>query len=353
MLQQAEYLWLDGAQPTRVLRSKTRIVDAAGELTLSNLPEWSFDGSSTDQATGHDSDITLKPVNMVRDPIRGNGSYLVMCETFLPNGMTHPTNTRARLREVLAHVGDEDPWVGIEQEYALYQDGRLLGWPENGYPAPQGPYYCGVGAGKVTGRNLIEEHTRACIEAGVMIYGVNAEVLLGQWEFQIGYRGVAGEKADPLNVADHLWFARYLMHRLGEEHGIEARFDAKPVKGDWNGSGAHTNFSTRKMRSAGGLQAIHAAIRRLEKNHSRHVAVYGHGLAERLTGRHETCSIDEFRGGVADRGASIRIPRHVEELGYGYLEDRRPAANADPYEVCAVLTETICLDHRNVVEVAA
>ena len=348
MLFQAEYIWLDGAEPTQQLRSKTRVLstDALGEVGLSTFPEWGFDGSSTNQADGGDSDLLLKPVNFVRDPIRGGKNVLVLCEVLNSDGTPHETNGRARLRAALADGGaGEEPWVGFEQEYTLLRDGRPLGFPAGGVPGPQGPYYCSVGASVAFGREVSEAHAQACIRAGLMIYGTNAEVMPGQWEFQIGYRGVEGESADPLNVSDHLWIGRWLLHRIAESSGITVSFDNKPMKGDWNGAGNHTNFSTRSMRTPGsGLAAIEAAIEALEARHQLHVLHYGAGLAERLTGLHETCSIDEFRGGVADRGASIRIPRSVGERGCGYLEDRRPGANCDPYVVSALLIEAICVE---------
>src|SRR5499433_2167843 len=298
---QAEYIWIDGATPTHQLRSKSRIItlpdnDSAG---IDNFPTWSFDGSSTYQATGSDSDLILKPVNFVPDPLRGAGNFLVLCEVFNADGTPHETNTRARLRQVLdSGVNMEDPWIGFEQEYALLKGKLPLGFPEDGYPAPQGPYYCGVGAGAAFGRPAVEAHTRACLNAGLMIYGINAEVLPGQWEFQIGYRGIAGESADLLTVSDHLWLARWLLYRIGEDFGVVPTLAAKPVKGDWNGSGMHTNFSTAAMRDrAEGLAAIESAIDRLRVEHAAHIAVYGDGLAERLTGQHETCSIYEFRKG--------------------------------------------------------
>ena len=342
-----EYIWIDGARPTRKLRSKARTVFFSKQLekvTLNDFPEWGFDGSSTYQAKGSYSDLVLKPVNFVKDPLRGEGNFLVMCEVFNSDGTPHTTNTRAELRRILDQgAGKEDPWFGVEQEYTLFSNRTPLGWPDKGYPAPQGPFYCGVGADEVFGRELVEEHAEACIYSGLMIFGINAEVMPGQWEFQVGYRGLETDKANPLNVGDHTWIARWLLYRLGEDFGITATLDPKPIRGDWNGAGQHTNFSTKSMRdSKTGDKTIKKSIELLSKKHQEHILVYGHRLSERLTGLHETCHMDEFKHGIADRGASIRIPLHVSKQGYGYLEDRRPGANADPYEVSSRILKTIC-----------
>lgn len=346
MLSICEYIWMDGAAPTQKLRSKARVLKLKPfeKLQIPDFPDWGFDGSSTWQAPGNDSDLTLKPVRFVRDSIQGDRRYLVMCEVFKPDGSPHSSNTRAQLREVLdAGAAKEDPWFGVEQEYTLFRNRTPLGWPDKGYPAPQGPFYCGVGADEVFGRELVDKHLQYCVKAGIMIFGVNAEVMPGQWEFQIGYRGIEGESADPLTVCDHAWLARYLLYRLGEEFKITATLDNKPVKGNWNGAGQHTNFSIQSMRDPKtGKATIEKSISLLEKKHKEHIEVYGYGLSERLTGLHETCHIDTFRHGIADRGASIRIPLHVSKKGFGYLEDRRPGANADPYQVSARILKTIC-----------
>lgn len=357
-LSQVTYIWIDGTSPTQTLRSKVKIVPHNKKLlTTSDIPQWTFDGSSTYQAVGHDSDLTLQAVCVVNDPILGEGNYLALCEVLNPDGSAHPSNKRTRLVELMRQGAQaQDPWIGFEQEYTLFNGLQPLGWPDRGYPAPQGPFYCGVGADEVFGRELVEEHAQACIDAGLMIYGTNAEVMPGQWEFQIGYRGVESESADPITVSDHLWLARWLLYRLGEGYGISAKLHPKPVKGDWNGAGKHTNFSTIAMRDPKtGMDAINKAIKALEVRHKEHIAVYGHDLELRLTGKHETAHISQFMAGVGNRGASIRIPRPVAQNGYGYIEDRRPGANANPYEVAAMLVETICnikLDKTAASEVA-
>jgi glutamine synthetase len=268
-----------------------------------------------------------------------------MCEVYNPDGLTpHESNSRAQLRAVLdAGAAEQEPWIGFEQEYTLFDGNTPYGWPEDGFPGPQGPYYCGVGTKQIFGRALAEEHAEICLDAGLLFYGINAEVMPGQWEFQIGYRGVEGEDAGVLNGSDHLWFARWLIHRISEAHDLHVSLENKPIKGDWNGAGLHTNISTNLTRDKSkGKEAIASAIKALEAKHPEHITLYGDKLEERLTGLHETCDINEFRAGSADRGCSIRIPRGVEQNGYGYLEDRRPGANADPYLVAARLCATIC-----------
>lgn len=330
----AEYIWLDGGKPTASLRSKTKILNREVH-TLEDLPSWGFDGSSTEQAEGRSSDCLLRPVRFIPDPIRGQSHVLVLCEVFKADESVHESNTRAYLREVSERYSAHEPIFGIEQEYTMYKGAKPLAWPENGFPGPQGPYYCGVGADKIYGRPLVEAHLEACLKSGIRIAGINAEVMPGQWEFQVGAIG-------PLAVSDELWLARWILSRLGEEYGITISFSPKPISGDWNGAGAHTNFSTKAMRETGGIKAIEDACEKLKRAHQDHIAAYGAGNDARLTGRHETCSINEFRYGISDRGASIRIPVFTAKANAGYLEDRRPAANMDPYQVCARLIETIC-----------
>ena len=331
-----EYIWIDGTSPTSRLRSKTKVLETKEVPTkASEFPEWGFDGSSTEQAKGSSSDCVLKPVFACPDPLREGDHRLVMCEVFDAKGNPHVTNTRALLRPVAEKHNDQDAWFGFEQEYTMFRRSRPLGWPDTGYPAPQGPFYCGVGADEVFGRDLVEEHMDACLAAGLDLSGVNAEVMPGQWEFQVG-------PVPPLEGSDQLHLARYILYRLAEKHEITIKLDPKPMSGDWNGAGCHTNFSTNDMRAGGGMGVIEAALPRLESQHDYHITRYGDGIKHRLTGAHETCSYKEFKSGVGDRGASVRIPLTVAQDGHGYLEDRRPCANIDPYVVSRLLLETIC-----------
>ena len=330
MAYQAEYIWIDGTEPTRKLRSKTKIVADA-----SKPPVWGFDGSSTNQATGHFSDCVLRPVFTCADPLRGPKDVLVMCEVLNPDFTPHATNTRAAAVATAKQFARFEPMFGIEQEYTFFQDGRPYGWPETGYPAPQGPYYCGVGGTKLPGREIVEAHTLACLRAGLAIEGTNAEVMMGQWEFQMGV-------LDTVAIGDQLWTARWLLERIAEDFGVDVSFDAKPVKGDWNGAGAHTNFSTKQMRAVGGWDAIIAGCEALGTRVLEHVDNYGEGIKDRLTGAHETAHWSKFSYGVSDRGSSVRIPGGVARDQRGYLEDRRPNANVDPYVVARLMVETIC-----------
>ena len=326
----AEYIWVDGTEPTQLVRSKTKILPSE---TI-EPPIWGFDGSSTNQAPGEKSDCVLKPVALFRDPTRDlNNDILVMCSVFNTDMKPHASNKRALSVQTFDKFSSHVPLFGIEQEYTFFKGGRPLGFPESGFPGPQGPYYCGVGAEVIFGREIVEEHLEACLSAGLGVSGINAEVMPGQWEFQIGPLGL-------LDVSDQLWVARWLLYRIAEKHGVMASLDPKPAIGDWNGAGAHCNFSTLAMRKS--YDACVDAAEALSKNADLHIANYGHNIESRLTGRHETCSYKEFKWGDSDRGASVRIPWHVKHNDKGYIEDRRPNANCDPYVVTRLLTETVC-----------
>jgi len=329
----AEYVWIGGNGDD--LRCKTRTLDAVPK-SVSELPEWNFDGSSTNQAPGHDSEVIIKPQAIFRDPFRGGDNILVLCDCYTPHGEAIPTNTRKPANDIFNKKLDEVPWFGLEQEYTLFKDDWPLGWPRRGYPGPQGPYYCGAGADKAYGRDIVEAHYAACLYAGVKIAGCNAEVMPGQWEYQIG-------PCVGIEQGDHMWMSRYIMHRVCEEFGVVVSFDPKPIPGDWNGAGMHTNVSTLAMRNEGGYEVIKQALEKLGKKHMEHIRVYGEGNERRLTGRHETAPIDKFSWGVANRGCSVRVPRQTERENKGYFEDRRPASNADPYLVTSKIFDTICL----------
>uniref|UniRef100_A0A672QL19 Glutamine synthetase n=1 Tax=Sinocyclocheilus grahami TaxID=75366 RepID=A0A672QL19_SINGR len=303
---QAMYIWIDGTGEG--LRCKTRTLDSEPK-TIEDLPEWNFDGSSTYQSEGSNSDMYLIPQAMFRDPFRKDPNRLVLCEVLKYNH-----------KPMVIHL--------VDVTYDLFD---------------LGPYYCGVGADKAYGRDVVEAHYKACLYAGVKICGTNAEVMPAQWEFQIG-------PCEGIEMGDHLWIARFLLHRVCEDFGIVASFDPKPIPGNWNGAGCHTNFSTKEMREDGGLKYIEESIERLAKRHQYHIRAYdpkgGLDNARRLTGHHETSNINEFSAGVANRGASIRIPRSVGQEMKGYFEDRRPSANCDPYAVTEALVRTCLLNEE-------
>lgn len=341
MTQILEYVWIGGCME---VRSKTKVMSNINIIdNIRDVPEWNFDGSSTKQAEGNDSEVVLKPVCLFRDPFRSNlkNSLLVLCDTYDPNGKHLKQNNRASAKEIFNLKLDEKPWYGLEQEYFIMD-------PKTNLPLgldndkKQGQFYCSVGAENTFGRKIAEEHLEACINAGINISGINSEVAPGQWEFQIG-------PCEGIDSGDHLWIARYLLVRIAENHGLIINFEPKPVKGDWNGSGCHTNFSTKNIREGttdnNGLFFINEAIQKLSLKHKEHMDVYGSGNEERMTGLHETASYDIFSYGIANRGASIRIGNQNFNNKKGYFEDRRPSSNMDPYLVTAMLFKTICIDN--------
>jgi glutamine synthetase len=331
MVAKLEYIWLDGYKPTQSLRSKT-LVRQEFDGALESCPVWSFDGSSTEQATGDDSDCLLKPVAIYPDPQRRDG-FLVMTEVLNADGSPHVSNARATILD-----DDDDFWFGYEQEYFLWDIATNLppGFPPGGYPGPQGPYYCSVGAKNCFGRDCVDEHLDACIEAGVNVEGINAEVATGQWEFQVFAKGAK-------RAGDETWVARYLLERTGESYGYAIDWHPKPFgKLDWNGSGMHANFSNGEMRDSGKEETFTKICEAFAGEIDRHIGVYGADNDQRLTGEHETQAIDAFSYAISDRGASIRIPVATIDGGWkGRLEDRRPASNADPYQVAAAIIKTV------------
>jgi glutamine synthetase len=338
----AEYVWLDAHG---VPRSKTKTLSKA-PTKIDDLPMWNFDGSSTEQAPGEDSEILLLPRALFKDPFRQGNNVLVLAECVTPDMQPAIGNSRAACVQVMQKYDELEAWFGIEQEYTLMAPTKVgeksstpYGFNADGSePAAQGPYYCGAGTGMAIGRTVADTHYAKCLYAGVKVAGINAEVMPGQWEYQVGpCRGI--------QMGDHLIMSRYIMYRVTEDLGVQVTFDPKPREGDWNGAGCHTNFSTHHMRAEGGYEAIEKVCKAFGNVSKEHIAEYGEGNEKRLTGLHETCSINDFKYGVADRGASIRIPRETFLNNRGYMEDRRPAANCDPYKVTRrmVLTTGECL----------
>lgn len=325
-----EYIWLDGYTPTANLRSKTKVLENFSGR-LEDCPLWSFDGGSTRQATIDSSDCVLKPVAIFPDPARDNG-YLVMNEVLNSDGTPHASNTRTHIEDP-----ENDFWFGFEQEYFIMDKHTQLplGFPVGGYPGPQGLYYCSVGGRNTHGREFVEEHADLCIAAGLNFEGINQEVASGQWEFQLFAKGAK-------KAGDEIWVARYLLDRLTEKYGYYIEYHPKPIKGDWNGSGMHANFSNTTLRTCGSQEVFEKICKAFKPLNEEHLAVYGEFNEERLTGHHETPSIHDFSFGVSDRRASIRIPIIAVQNGWkGWLEDRRPASNGDPYRIAARIIQTV------------
>lgn len=332
-----EYVWIDAYQN---LRSKIKILNSEkNSLELDNIPEWNYDGSSTGQAEGHESDIIIKPVRLFTNPFhnvyyKGIGlGYLVLCQTFDKDNQIHPTNNRVDCVEMHEKCNEYDFWFGMEQEYIIVdKSGLPYKWerPDRLFNSDS---YCSAGGDRCYGREISEEHLHKCLEAGISICGTNAEVMTSQWEYQIG-------AVDSLEVSDHLWMSRYIMNRVTEKYDCSVTFLPKPFA-DYAGSGLHTNVSTKEMREEGGLEHIYKACEKLRLTHKKHIDLYGEGNNNRLTGRNETCSYEEYKYGVRNRGCSVRIPLSVYNDKKGYLEDRRPGSNADPYVITSLLMESI------------
>lgn len=333
-----EYVWLDGYLPEPNLRSKIKIIevpDSTVSLPNFTLANWSFDGSSTQQAEGNLSDCYLIPVRVyAKKELRHLDTVYVLCEVSDMKGEPHPSNTRALL-------GDEeqDIWFGFEQEYFIREShkGPIIGMLSP-VKDPQGVYYCGVG-GHILGREISNTHLDMCLEYGIQIVGTNAEVALGQWEYQTF-------SDSKIKAGDDLWMSRYFLYKIAETNGKQIELHPKPILG-WNGSGMHTNFSNTAMRYNGDRNYYDEIFTVFGQRMNSHIEAYGSDNSMRLTGDYETAPINKFSWGVSDRGASIRIPKSVSETWKGYLEDRRPASNADPYRVIFQICESLNIVDKN------
>jgi glutamine synthetase len=338
-----EYVWLDGDS---TLRSKTKILNLTSNITqykritINSIPKWNYDGSSTKQAFGSNSEIILKPQALYKCPFRMNDySYLVMCDTYDTENNPLNNNHRLKAKKIFDNYLDQKPWYGIEQEFFMI-DNDTHSVLEIKNLEQIGLHYCGIGL-NYKSRIIMDKLLDACLNAGLNISGINAEVAVGQWEYQIG-------PVEGIHAGDQVWISRYILQRLAEEHNVTIDFSPKPIKGEVNGSGCHTNFSTCEMRTKynesckmTGLDVINKAIQQLEKKHSEHMEIYGHENNLRMTGTCETSSYDKFSVGVGSRGASIRIPTDTLKNECGYFEDRRPGSNMDPYLVTSKIMETI------------
>lgn len=323
-----EYVWIDGRGG---LRSKTRVLNF-----MDDVPKWNFDASSTWQAENpHDNtEGILKPVKLYPNPLRklaDSESLIALCEVYNIDMKPMAWNNRCNAKSIFStnHFCGDEPWYGLEQEYFFYKDNKGFGELRS----LSETHYCGSSLDSIQ-RKIVDEHLEACLYAGLSISGTNAEVSCDQWEFQIG-------PCVGVNAADQLWVARFLLERISEKYGMKVCYHPKPYP-NINGSGCHTNFSTKEMREENGLQSIYHAINKLEKQHNEHMVVYGEDNEKRLSGVCETSPYNQFSHGVGTRDTSIRIGHDTFVEKKGYFEDRRPAANADPYLVTSKIYETCC-----------
>lgn len=333
-----EYLWIDEKQH---LRSKCRTVDEflldfdqPTEEFVKQLPYWNFDGSSTGQATRELSEITLIPVNYIRQPFFKKG-LLVLCECYTLENKPAPGNTRCEAQRLFSKQDDLKIWFGLEQEFFFFnkETKAPIGW--NGLTqTPQGDYYCGINKCNPLERRIINELYTISLNSGLSMSGINQEVAPSQWEYQIG-------PVEGIYAADQMIFAKFILYRLCEQHNLYAVFHPKPLKGDWNGSGCHINISTQKTRTTNnGMDEIYRIIQNMHKDHSEFISEYS-GLNNhlRLTGDHETSDPNIFSFSIGGRGTSIRIPYETNRNGYGYFEDRRPGSALDYYKTLGKYVE--------------
>ena len=320
-----EYIWLDG---NCRLRSKSRVVHATLPCINTFIPEWTYDGSSTNQAENDgDTEIILNPCKVYKDPMRDISDcecYLVLCDTYTSNGNPTQSNHRYSASKIFTDemVSEYEPWFGLEQEYFIVIPGKNV---------TTANFYCRL-PDTIIEQTIVEEHMKLCIEAGLTISGINSEVSPYQWEFQIG-------PSQGINAADELVVAGFLLEKVALKYGVKINYHPKP-SAYINGSGCHINFSTNKTRDENGITEIYRCIQQLSETHDDLIKVYGEHNDMRLTGMHETSSYTTFSWGVGTRNTSLRIPNKVMKEGRGYFEDRRPASNMDPYLATSTLFKT-------------
>ncbi|XP_070391237.1 glutamine synthetase-like isoform X1 [Dermacentor albipictus] len=325
------------------VRSKMRVLRYEPK-SPEECPRSTFCGAGTDQwpDAGVDSELYLLPVALFKDPFLKGRNKLVLCEVLNADEQPHETNTRHPCKKAMEAVKEEEPWFGIEQEYAiLEQNGVPIGWPKQSHSLKCcQSYFYAVGSENTAGRQVADAHIKACSYAGVKLYGSNVEAVISQWEYQIG-------PLPGVETGDHLWISRYILQRVAEDFGVVVSFEPRPFKSlKMPGCAGHINFSTKSSRSEGGLDWINKAIAKLELKHELHLKAYDprkDANKERLRGNLMATPSREFSAAVSAKTVCVRIPRLTKVAGRGFFEDRRPGANVEPYRAMQRLVETLCL----------
>jgi len=312
-----EYIWIDS---NGEIRSKTRVLN----IEINRNIDVPYQKDSNDN-----TEVILKPCKLFKNPLIKddiNNHFLVLCETYDISLNPLPTNHRYNANNLFETNILLEPWFGLKQEYFMIHKGKN----DINLCSEYGRYYCGTQLNKIE-RNIVEEHLHACLTAKIKFFGLNAEVAQNQWKFQIG-------PSEGIDSGDQLIIARFLLERISEKYNVQIVYTPKLYK-HINSCSCHTNFSTAITRSENGIEEIYKCMTKLEKTHNQHIAVYG-----KENGIHETSHIDKFTFGIGTRNTSISIPNQVVKDGCGYFEDRRPAANIDPYQVTSIIFKTCCLD---------
>lgn len=316
---QATYVWMSRGGVFRYKIYTLSSLNADGDFDNPDLyPTGTFDGSSTGDAEVGSSDLRIKPCAVYRD-VDGVGVF-VLCD------IDTAETPRANLLTLIENrkvFGAESCWFGFEQEYFLL--------PFESESEQDAFHYCSP-----TSETIPQHHYNECRQMGVHITGWNCEVAPNQYEFQVCAAGVS--------AADDLIMARWVLLRVCQEHDKGLLLVPKPIP-VYNGSGLHTNFSTPQMRtSPGGWSTMLKSVGLLRDRHNEHMEVYGDGNEERLSGMYETSAFDTFSWGIGSRDTSVRLQKVMKGEDKGFIEDRRPASNANPYVVCYALVNTCVLD---------
>lgn len=322
MKSRAIYIWI-GANNRLRWKIKTVPIDKRDMLKLKAYPWWNYDGSSTGQAEGENTEVRLKPVRVYPFPYKDDADVMILCETYNVDNTVHRDNERYHALERFKAGEYKRPWFGNEVEYFIVKNG------DNMNDLLTTTHYCGFDECRAHCKRVALEHYNACLNANLEISGMNAEVTRGQWEFQIG-------PCEAIKSGDHTYVALFLLIWVAEYHGCKVIVNESKPYENVNGSGCHINYSDIDTRFNDNANILVQKINKLGERHDHHMSIYGDN-SKRLTGTHETSRPDVFSFGTGTRDTSVRVPTNTKK----YFEDRRPASNIDYYKVTSSIYESV------------